>query len=239
MTVIRNLVIPVINRPDLLDACIRSINHQVEMLYVIDNSCGELARTVYEAAGENENVRRVFVLEPWVNLGVAGSWNHAIKALREHPYWLIANADTAFAGDDLRRLAAEVDKPAPEWVGVNGDWRVFGINAATIERIGWFDENFHPIYCEDADYERRCTLGGVNFRYIDGQSTHVGSVSWRSDEAGLRNNARTYARNVSYYISKWGAPPRSGEQHSTPFDRALPLGYWEASIERLRDLDWG
>ncbi|MEY4170636.1 MAG: hypothetical protein RLZ94_1709, partial [Actinomycetota bacterium] len=59
------------------------------------------------------------------------------------------------------------------------------------------------------------------------------------DEAGLRNNARTYARNVSYYISKWGAPPRSGEQHSTPFDRALPLGYWEASIERLRDLDWG
>lgn len=225
------LAIPVINRPDLLEACLRSIDHDVRLV-IIDNSPEGFASLIADD--------RAWIIQPPSNLGVAASWNLAIRTAPHDPYWLIANADTQFGPGDLAAMCAEMEKGGPRWVGVNGDWRLFGITAEAIETVGFFDEGgFVPIYCEDADMEYRCTLAGVPWYFIQGGSTHVGSVSYRSDERNGRHNARTYPSNVAYYVEKWGGPPRGGERFTRPWNRPdAHLGDWRLDLRRLRDNAW-
>lgn len=223
------LGIPVLNRPDLLAACLHSIDLPVRLV-IIDNSPRGFAA---EVAPDSARIVR-----PPSNLGVAASWNHIIRTAPQDPYWLIANADTVFGPGDLARLCAEMDKGGPRWVGMNGDWRVFGLSAEAVETVGFFDENFAPIYCEDADYEYRCTLAGVPWYFLDGGSTHVGSVSYRSDERNARHNARTYPANVAYYEEKWGGSLRGGERFTTPFNLGGHVGDWRLRLERLRANAW-
>jgi len=240
--VIPAFIIPVINRFDLLTRCIESIDHPVRELLVIDNSDrSEAENYVMDAVEANpqlDTTAQVWVISPRRNLGVAASWNLGIRQFPSEKWWCIANADTRFAEGDLARLCAEMTHPGARWVGMAGDWRVFGLAGSVVRKVGWFDENFHPIYCEDADYERRCTLAGVPWYSLPGESSHIGSVSWKSDDQGGRNNARTYPENVAYYVRKWGAPPRSGEHFSTPFDAGGSLADWRLDIDRLRDLEW-
>lgn len=226
------LAIPVLNRPDLLAKCLHSIDYPVDLL-VIDNSTeGFAAELVVE-----HFLGEFYVTEPPYNLGVAASWNLAIKSHAADPYWLIANADVEFGPGDIARLIAEMDKGGPRWVGLSGDWRLMGLSSEVVDQVGFFDENFYPIYCEDADYERRCGLAAIPWYFIDGTTSHVGSVSYRSDERNARNNARTYPSNVGYYIEKWGAPPRSGG-FPTPWDRGGPLSEWSLDRRRLADNRW-
>ncbi len=219
------LAIPFLTGQDDLRRCIRSIDAEVDLL-VIDNS---------DDGVMDIDLPGWFLPMP-TNIGVAASWNLAIKSHPHEPFWLFANHDTVFASGDLDRLIAEMQKPGPRWVGMNGDWRVMGLSAEAVEAVGWFDENYHPIYCEDADYERRCTLAGVPWYFIDGGATHVGSATIR-DPRYARANARTYPANVAYHRSKWGGPPR-GERFTTPFDSGASLAAWTLDVRRLRDLAW-
>ena len=223
------IAIPVINRPDLLRACLASIDEPVERLIVIDNSgTGELGDVASEARPD------ALIVDPPANLGVAASWNLAIKSTAAAPWWCIANADTIFGPGDLERLAGSMQDRG--WVGMNGDWRVFGLWAETVERVGFFDENFHPIYCEDADYERRCDLSDVSWGFIDGGAKHEGSAAIRSGFAEA--NARTYPANLDYYRRKWGGDLRGGEQFTTPFNRGGSVRDWSLDLSRLRTLAW-
>lgn len=232
------MIIPVINRPDLLRRTLLSVDVDVARLVVIDNSpAGGLALEVL-AGMDARPAAWMSVVEPPSNLGVAASWNFGIRSTAEAPWWCIANADTEFGSGDLARLAAAMDEPGARWVGLCGDWRAFGINAECIDRVGWYDENYFPIYCEDADYEWRCTVMGVPWSFIDGTSSHVGSVSWRSDAANARSNARTYPENVAYYEAKWGGRPRGGERFTSPHDRGGSVADWRLDLDRLRRLRW-
>lgn len=227
------LSIPCINRPDLLERCLASIDLIPDRLHIIDNSPDGLDFRI------PDRLRDVAYVEaPPSNLGVAASWNHAIKTHAHLDWWAIANADTEFAPGDLERLAAEMAQPGPRWVGMNGDWRVFGLSAETVERVGWFDESFVPVYLEDCDYERRCTLVGIPWYFIEGGATHVGSAAYRSDPAYAAANRRTYPDNLAYYVAKWGGPPRGGERFTTPFDAAASVAAWTLDLRRLRDNAW-
>lgn len=220
------LAIPFLTGETDLLCCLQSIDTDVRPL-IIDNS----------DSGLPEMAERIHVIEMPNNIGVAASWNLAIKCYPAEPFWLIANHDTVFAPGDLDRLIEEMRKPGPRWVGMNGDWRVFGINAECIETVGWFDEGFAPIYCEDADYEYRCTLAGVPWYFIEGGATHVGSASIQ-DPRYAAANARTYPANRSYYRAKWGGDLRGGERFTTPFDQGGHVGDWRLDIRRLREQAW-
>ena len=158
------------------------------------------------AVSGNGNVLDYWVSQPAKNLGVAASWNYGIKQHVNDGIWFIANVDTEFGSGDLAALLKSADfdfqMSVPSWIGINGDWRVFALNIWMIRLIGWFDENFVPIYCEDADYERRAFLAKVPARYLTGTSTHVGSATINSSHAMRARNDRTYALNVEYYRSK-------------------------------------
>lgn len=219
------LGIPVISRPDLLRACLESIDLEVQLVVIDNSGTGEFGDIAAEYGA--------LVVEPATNLGVAASWNHIIRSFPDEPYWLIANADTVLGAGDLQRLC---DEPGG-WVGVNDDWRAFRIEAGTIHVVGFFDENYHPIYCEDADYERRCDLAGIDWHFISGGSTHAGSATIQ--EPRYRDaNARTYPSNVAYYETKWGVGVRMPGGYLSPFDRGGHVGDWRLDLSRLRANSW-
>jgi GT2 family glycosyltransferase len=221
------LGIPVISRPDLLRACLESIDADVRLVVIDNSGTGELGDVAAEFGA--------LVVEPAANLGVAASWNHIIRSFPDEPYWLIANADVQFGPGDIDRVCAEMTRA--RWVGINGDWRLMGLTAEAVERVGFFDENFHPIYCEDADYEYRCDLAGVERYFIDGTTTHVVSATIE-DPAYRAKNARTYPENRAYYRAKWGGDLRGGERFVTPFDRGGSVRDWTLDLGRLRSLSW-
>lgn len=222
--------VPVINRPDLLAAFLDSID-QPWPVVVIDNSAGD---EIAEVCAD----RDVTLVCPPSNLGVAASWNLVIRTHPDEPWWCIANADTVLGPGDLARLAAEMAQGGPRWVGMNGDWRVFGLSAEAVDLAGLFDENYHPIYCEDADYERRCSLAGVPWYFIDGGATHAGSAAIRSDPHYAARNAQTHPANLAYYVAKWGGGHRGGEVFASPFDRGGPVREWTLDVSRLRQNRW-
>jgi GT2 family glycosyltransferase len=233
--VIPVLGIPVLSHPDYLAKCIGSIDTEVKRLVVIDNSPdGSMYEPAHDA--KPDCVEEVFITEPPANLGFSASVNLIIRTAQHEPWWCIANADVEFGPGDLGRLAAEMEKPGPRWVGVI-DWRVFGLNFECVERAGWWDENFHPAFCEDADYEYRCRRAGVEAYQIPGSTTHFRSIT-RTEVRYEQGNNRSYPANVAYYAQKWGGALRGGERFTTPFDRGGSVADWTLDIRRLRDNDW-
>lgn len=233
------LGIPVLNRPDLLRSCLRSIDTEVGRLIIIDNSgTGEMGDAAMDELPLTTNL--VIVDAPH-NLGVAASWNLIIRSTVDAPWWCIVGADTRFGRGDLETLAGAMltDEPAVRCLFRFG---AFGINLEAVRKVGWFDENFHPIYCEDADYEYRLRLAGYPDRDIPTSMTeHAegGSVTYRSDPELAARNRATYPSNVDYYRRKWGGSLRGGEAFATPFNRGGSIRDWTLEIDRLRDNDWG
>lgn len=228
------LGIPVLNRPDLLAECLRSIDVPVERLVVIDNSgTGELSNAALAVRPD------AIVVDPPANLGVAASWNFVIQTAPAAPWWCLANADIRFATGDLERLAAAMADPAPA-VRCLLRFGAFGINAACVDAVGWFDENFAPIYAEDCDYEYRLRLAGVPDIDLPSGAIHAegGSVTYRSDRRYADRNARTYPANLAYYAAKWGGPPRGGERLASPFGRGGPVSEWTLDRRRLAANAW-
>lgn len=221
--------IPVINRPDLLVRLLRSIDQDWPIVVIDNSSDSEIAE-----ACEPFDVDLVM---PPSNLGVAASWNFVIRTHPSEDWWCMANADAELTPGDLDTLADEMTA-GPRWIGMNGDWRVFGINRECVDTVGLFDENFVPCYFEDCDYERRCTLAGVPWGFVSGGATHAGSVAIRSDPRLAAGNARSYPANAAYYGAKWGGTARGGERFATPFDRGGHLGDWRLELSRLRELAW-
>lgn len=231
------LGIPYLTGQDDLRRCIESIDVSADVV-VVDNSKEGIPAS-WEMFGPRTlgDLDQPYYLEMPHNLGVAASWNLIVKAYPAEPFWLIANHDTVFAPGDLQRLIDEMGKPGPRWVGMNGDWRVFGINAECIELVGFWDERFTPCYLEDCDYEYRCTLAGVPWYFIDGGATHVGSASIKEPRYAL-GNSKSYPANVALYREKWGGPQRGGETFTTPFNLGGLVSDWVPDIQRVRDLAW-
>lgn len=227
------LGVPVISRPDLFARMLGSIDVKVSRLVLVDNSPDA---SMSEVATRAE-VGPLSVTVPPANLGVAASWNLIIRSTPDAPWWFLPNADVLFAPGDLARLVAAIpDEPAV--VCLTGDGlSAFALNAACVERVGFFDENFHPAYCEDADYEYRCRLAGVPILRLPSGTRHDQSSTIGDPRYG-RQNARTYPANVAYYEAKWGGHLRGGERYETPFDRGGSVADWTLDPRRIRDLRW-
>lgn len=191
------LGVPVLNRGDLAERMLGSVDLAVTETLVILNGNADETRSHLKG-------HQVTFIDPGFNLGVAASWNFVIRARPAAPWWLIVNADIQFGAGDLERLADAMDKPGPR-VACLYEFGAFGINAETVDTVGWFDENFHPIYFEDNDYRRRCHLAGVPVVNLISRTRHDNSATIASGYA--RHNDRTFPRNRDYYAAKWGGLP--------------------------------
>ena len=167
------------------------------------------------------------------NRGVAKSWNEGMLAAysARADVVIIANDDIVFAPGDLARLGEKAvacrDRYIVSCAGFHQrfnrnmpsvGYSCFAINPVAIEKLGCFDENIFPAYCEDQDYARRAHLSGLNEENCpDTKLTHLGSNSVLSDPALGRQNLVTHRLNRSYYRRKWGGDGGQ-ETYSYPFN---------------------
>lgn len=229
------LGIPVLTGPDLLRACVASIDEPLARLVVIDNSpeggMGDIAREAAPAC-----VGEVIDTRPPDNLGYSASLNLLVRTHAALPWWMYANVDAVFAPGDMARVAQQMEgRDAPFLCGIR-DFRLFGLNAAMVETVGFWDENFHPMYCEDTDYTRRMRLADAAHLMLPGETGHVGSATIGDPRYGT-HNTRTYPDNRAYYQAKWGGDINA-EGFATPFNKGGSVRDWTLSLSRIRDNSW-
>jgi GT2 family glycosyltransferase len=189
---LENLIVPVLNRYDLLQRMLDSVDVSVEHLLVIDNGPGSELTF-------NKSFKKVTVLDMPANLGVSGSWNLGIKSFPYAHRWFIASNDVVFEPGALEQLS----QARRDEITLTSDaphWQAFALGDEAVSDIGLFDESLFPAYFEDNDYARRAEFVGVNIRLVDIRVRHDNSSTIKAGY--MDKNAQTFRKNESYYRSK-------------------------------------
>jgi hypothetical protein len=157
---------------------------------------------------------------------VAGSWNEGCRqALADAAEFLLILANDVFleaeAIDRLLAFGQEGARQAvPVWSGVavnqfpgtdlelvsdGCDFSCCMLRPATLERHGWFDENFRPAYFEDSDYYARIVLAGDECAVVHAaRYVHRGSQTIRHDPEMHLHATYWWPHNQRYFQEKWG-----------------------------------
>ena len=211
------LAIPVLNRYDLLDQNLETIDFPIGEILIINNG-----KEPYKTKRKDLNVR---VLNLPSNLGMSGSWNLTIKLYPHKPYWVFSSADTHWIPGALEKIynASNKDK----LVMTNEGWSCFSIGEDLIREVGLFDEFFYPIYFEDNDYYERVMRSNLKNGYISGtievNAPHGASQTINSDEKLKTRNNETFVVNEVYFQQK-------------KFEDFKINGVW--NIDRRRAQEW-
>jgi len=192
---IPNLIVPVLNRYDLLQDMLNSIDEPVGELLIIDNG-GEADSLLFPPLASEVH----FIQLP-SNLGVAGSWNLGIKLLPHHDRWFFASNDMQFMPGAMSvlgtarqdELTLTQDRPY---------WQCFAVGDTIVEEVGLFDEAYYPAYFEDNDYRRRAEAAGFTVRMLPIKTSHQNSSTIKSDDFYNARNSVTFAYNQHYYADK-------------------------------------
>jgi GT2 family glycosyltransferase len=193
---IENLIVPVLNRYDLLQRMLNSVDVPVDHLLIIDNGASHQTALTLDLG---DNFKKVTHLPMPANLGVSGSWNLGIKSFPYAQRWFIVSNDVIFEPGALEKLS----QARRDEITLTGDaphWQAFALGDEAVADIGLFDESLFPAYFEDNDYSRRAEFVGVNIRLLDIKIRHDNSSTIKAGY--MEKNAVTYSRNEKHYQSK-------------------------------------
>jgi len=167
-----------------------------------------------------------------VNSGLSACWNLGIKRAIEDgcDLMVVINNDIVLAPNTIDNMVKRYEKGDVVMVtGVNDqsidehmtkgsfknyeeedinnhpDFSCFLIGKDTIDKVGFFDENFIMAYFEDSDYAARMAMGGYDSTSIISASYyHFGSKTVKENPllANLIHDA--FRHNKEYFIKKWG-----------------------------------
>ena len=194
-----NLIVPVLNRYDLLQRMLSSIDYPVKHLLVIDNGASMVMEDM--EVDVPDCVEFTTYLPMPANLGVAASWNLGIKSFPYADRWFFASNDVVFKPGALERLCeARTDEITLSKMFPH--WHAFSVGYEAVRRLGLFDEAFFPAYFEDNDYNTRANRFGVPIRKLDIPADHDNSSTLKSDPVFQALNGDTFARNQAYYQAK-------------------------------------
>jgi GT2 family glycosyltransferase len=189
-----NLIVPVLNRYDLLQRMLDSVDVPVEHLLIIDNGLGT------DTLELSDKFAKVTHLRMPANLGVAGSWNLGIKSFPYADRWFIVSNDVVFGAGALEKLAT-ARRDELTLVAEAPHWQAFALGDEAVIDIGLFDEcGFYPAYFEDNDYMRRAEFAGVNIRKLEIDLTHDNSSTIKNGYQ--EKNNKTFFANQALYRSK-------------------------------------
>lgn len=214
------LGIPILNRPDLLVRLLNSLDQRVETLAIVDNSigsglddAGDLSRLLAQLERDPPaGVGRVRVARPFANQGVAASWNAILTGFPEAPYALLVNNDVVFSPGVLAQVAGRIDPARPQFLPLlraPQEFSAFAITPSVWDRVGLFDANFHPAYCEDLDYaERLRACESVEWITLESlqnalqNANPTASATIASDPRLAACNRSTYLLNCLWFHSR-------------------------------------
>lgn len=194
-----NLIIPVLNRYDLLQRCLMSIDYPINHLLIIDN--GASNNPIETDVAISDYVELTTYLPMPANLGVSASWNLGIKSFPHEDRWFFASNDVEFGPGALETLS----KARTDEITLSGQfpfWQVFALGYEAVRRLGLFDEGFYPAYFEDNDYIRRARRFNVPIRPLDLFLSHDNSSTIRSSSLYTERNDNTFRNNQIYYADK-------------------------------------
>jgi GT2 family glycosyltransferase len=196
---LENLIVPVLNRYDLLDRMIASIDHPVKHLLIIDNGASGVLEDM--SIDVPACVAHTTYLPMPANLGVAASWNLGIKSFPYDDRWFIASNDVRFEPGALQRLS-EAHTDEITLSSMFPHWQAFSLGYEAVKRVGLFDESFFPAYFEDTDYQHRAEKALVKIVKLDIPMTHDNSSTMRSDSHFISRNSNTFSNNQTHYSNK-------------------------------------
>jgi GT2 family glycosyltransferase len=193
---IPNLIVPVLNRYDLLQRMLSSIDYPIRHLFIIDNGNGP-----EEVLNIPDWVREVTYSPVPFNLGVAASWNLGIKCFPHHNRWFFASNDIYFEQGALAKLSsAKTDELT--LCEMFPYFQAFVVGEEVVESVGLFDEIYYPAYFEDTDYVRRAERAGITIRKLQVFVGHDNSSTIRSDYKLQELNSKTFQTNQDIYQIK-------------------------------------
>ena len=192
---IPNLTVPVLNRYDLLQRMLDSIDFPIRDLLIIDNGGG------LDVMQFPKSVLNSHVLSMPSNLGVAGSWNLGIKLFPHDSVWTFASNDCWFRPGALERLS-QARRDEITLTEAFPHWQAFSIGDEALRRLGLFDEAIYPAFMEDVDMVRRANHHEVPMRRVPVDVHHDNSSTINSDPTLMRLNSATHESNRVYYQDK-------------------------------------
>jgi GT2 family glycosyltransferase len=209
---LENVIVPVLNRYDLLQRMLDSVDVPVDHLLIIDNGLGTDTLEI------SDKFAKVTHLRMPANLGVAGSWNLGIKSFPYAHRWFIVSNDVVFQPGSLEKLS-QARRDEITLTADAPNWQAFALGDEAVTDLGLFDEcGFYPAYFEDNDYMRRAEFVGVNIRKLDIDLHHDNSSTIKSGYQS--KNDKTFFSNQRYYQSKIEANDYSSGTYSLEIRRA-------------------
>jgi glycosyltransferase involved in cell wall biosynthesis len=219
--VIPVLSIPVLNRYDLLEESLRSVDFPIKEILIINNGLQE-----YVPSRKDLNIR---VLNLPSNLGMSGSWNLTIKLYPHEKYWVFTSADTYWLPGSLEYLCS-ISNESSLLTSDHG-FSCFSIGEDVVRQVGLFDEGFYPYLFEDDDYRERVlrvmkqengrhlSFDNKKFKVIspNGQGTTIGS-----DSKLLERFTKTRLLNKKHYMLK------ESQNFEVP-------SYWDLDARRAKE----
>lgn len=180
-----------------------------------------------------------------VNPGLAYSWNNAIVKSYDGDdteVVIIANDDLEFDTDDIYTLASVAAAAQPNVYAVfalgthavhgpgsSMGHSLFAYTKAAYKKLGCFDENFFPAYCEDQDIAIRAEIAKMDQMGVQLNCKHTGSAHVRGVfvpaerlRAIQQQNPITQHLNMEYLERKWPGF-HAAAQLGKPFTNACPF----------------
>ena len=188
------LIIPILNRYDLLKKSIESIDFPIGEILILDN--GGANDQNFES--EFSNIR---ILSLPSNLGMSASWNLGIKLYPHEKFWVFSSADNIFMPGSLEQMyqTSSVDKLVLSTSGFG----FFSVGEELVRNVGLFDEYIYPIYFDDNDFADRVQLAGFETISSGIQvNDNEGSQTIKSDSRLMNKNDQTFVENEKYYRNK-------------------------------------
>jgi GT2 family glycosyltransferase len=199
--VIPVLSIPVLNRYDLLEESLKSIDFPIKEILIINNGLEE-----YVPSREDLNIR---VLNLPSNLGMSGSWNLTIKLYPHEKYWVFTSADTYWVPGSLEKLCS-ISNESSLLTSDHG-FSCFSIGEDVVRQVGLFDERFYPYLFEDDDYRERLfrVMKQENGRHLSFDNTKFKVISPSGQGTTISSDSKLLERfrgtrllNKKHYMLK-------------------------------------
>ena len=226
------IIVPSLVRADKLEKCLSSIEQYAgpSNVYIVNNWTHKSVESVcLEFEGER-NEQKFLILRNPENLGVAGSWNAALKLAFEsgHEWAIVMNDDAELLEGTVSAFSNGFDRGIDLGLSDQG-MSCFAIHKRCIDAVGWFDTNFWPAYHEDEDYLHRLRIGYRRVEKVDGAKAlhEQGSSTFAySEMLRLSHQTRADQQNLHYYGRKWGGIPHY-ETYQRPFsDPKTAISYF-------------
>jgi len=207
--------IPILNRFDLLEQLLDSLDYPIQRLAIVDNSAGagDLSAQLQDLQRQGHPlIETISIAHPFRNLGVAGSWNHILTSFPEAGISLIVNNDIRFAPQAIETALKHLDSSNPCFLPMLPEGQAFSaffINHQAWDYLGLFDESFYPAYCEDVEYRERLAahpqamvIQNSKLQQTMAQFNQQTSATITSDSTLAACNAYSFQLNRLWLLSR-------------------------------------